>query len=80
MSEKHKKVYRALKYFENFLIFVSSVSGCVPISAFTSLLDGPIGIFSFASGLKICVITSGTNKYNLVIKKEEKAKTQVKYY
>ena len=73
MSKKHKIVYRALKYFENFLIFVSSLSGCVSISAFTSLVDGPIGIFSSASGLKICAITAGINKYNLVIKKEKKA-------
>ena len=34
MSEKHKKVSRALNYFEDFPSFASAVSGCVSISAF----------------------------------------------
>ena len=34
MSQKHKKVYRTLNYFEDFLAFVSTVSGCDSISAF----------------------------------------------
>ena len=28
-SEKHKKVCKALNYFEHFLIFISAISGCV---------------------------------------------------
>ena len=47
MSEKHKKVCRALNYFEDFLIFISAVSGCVSISAFASLTGIPIVITSF---------------------------------
>ena len=38
MSEKHEKIYRALNYFEYFLICISTVSGCVSISAFYSLV------------------------------------------
>ena len=44
MSEKHKKVYSSLNYFDHFLIFISAVSGCIPIS--------PVG-------LKIYTSTSG---------------------
>ena len=59
MSEKPKKVCRALNYFENFLVFVSYVSGCVWISAFTSFVGVPVGITSSAVGIKICAITAG---------------------
>ena len=38
MSEKHKKVCRALNYFDHSLVFVSAVSRYVSISAFASLL------------------------------------------
>ena len=37
MSEKHKKVCRALNYFEHFLVLISAVSGCVSVSAFANL-------------------------------------------
>ena len=36
MSEKHKKVCIALTYFEHFLVYVSTVSRSVSISAFAS--------------------------------------------
>ena len=52
MSEKHKKVCKVLNYFENF-IFNSAVSGCVPISAFASLVGVPADITSSAVGLKM---------------------------
>ena len=29
MSQKHKKIHRALNYVEYFCVFVSAVSGCV---------------------------------------------------
>ena len=50
MNEKHEKVCRALHYFEHFLVFVSTVSRCVSISAFTSLVGVPVGIASSAIG------------------------------
>ena len=60
MSKKHKKVCRALNYFdEHFLVFVYSVSGCVSIFAFSSLVGVPVCIVSFVVGIKICTITAG---------------------
>ena len=38
MNEKHKKVCRALHYFEYFIAFVSVVIGFISISAFASLV------------------------------------------
>lgn len=32
MNEQHKKLYRALSYFEPFLVFISAVTGWVSIS------------------------------------------------
>ena len=54
------------------LILISTVSGCVSISAFASLVGISIRITSSATGLKICVITSGIKKYMSIIKKEKK--------
>ena len=53
MSKKHKKVRRALNYFDHFLVFVSAVRNCISTSAFASLVDVPVGIASSAVGLKI---------------------------
>ena len=44
MSEKHKKVCRALNYLKHFLVFVSAVSDCALISASASLVSVSIGI------------------------------------
>ena len=68
MSGKHKKVRMALNYFEHFVIFISTVSGCVSISPFASLVGIPVGITSSAVGLKIFAITSGIKKYKSIIK------------
>ena len=62
ISRKHKKVYRAFNYIQHLLILVSTVTRCISISAFTSLVGIPIGIMSSATGLKICVITAGIKK------------------
>ena len=70
MSEKHKKVRRALNYFEHFLIFVSAVSGFVSKSAFASVVDVAAGMLSPAVGLKICTIIGGIKMYKLIIKKK----------
>ena len=53
MSEKYKKTCKYLNYIEHLLLLVSSVTGCVSISAFTSLVCVPVGIMSPAVGLKI---------------------------
>ena len=52
MSKKHKKVYRNLTYIDHFLVSASSITGCVSVSAFASLVVIPIGITSFMVGLK----------------------------
>ena len=52
MSNLHKKVFTVLFYIESLLISASAVTGCVLISAFASLVGIPIGITSFAVGLK----------------------------
>ena len=54
---KHKKVCKVLNYIDHSLIVTSTITGCVSISAFSSLVGIPIGIMSYAIGLKICVIT-----------------------
>ena len=64
MSEKHKKVCKALNYLGHFLIFISAVNGCISISAFASLVDIFIDITSAAVELKICAITAGIKNIN----------------
>ena len=59
MSKKHKKVCRVLDYIDHLLIVISRITGCVSISDSASLVGIPIGITSFAIGLKICAITAG---------------------
>ena len=77
MSKKHKKVFTNLNYIEQFLILASTVTKCtvtkcISISAFASLLGILIGITSSAIGLRICAISAGIKTYKLIIKKKEK--------
>ena len=72
MSKKDKKVCRILNYIDHLLIIISTITGCVSISAFASLVGIPIGITSSPVGLKICAITAGIRKYKSVLKKKEK--------
>ena len=58
LSKKHKKVCTTLKYFEHFHILSSTITGCVSISSFASLVGTPIGITSSAIGFEICAITA----------------------
>ena len=69
MSEKYKKTCKYLNYFEHLLILVSTVTGCVAISAFASLVGVLVGIRSSAVGIKICAITAGIKKYKSIKKK-----------
>ena len=54
------------------LILVSTVTGCVSISAFLSLVCVPMGIASSAVGIKICAVTAGIKNYKSIIKKNKK--------
>ena len=62
MSKKHNKVCRTLKYIENFLVLAFAITGCISISAFSSLIGIPIGITISAIGLQICAIAGGIKK------------------
>ena len=62
MSKKHKNVCRVLNYIEHLLILIYTVTGCISISAFASLVDIPIEITISAVGSKIWVITAGIQK------------------
>ena len=68
MNKKHKKVCTTSNDIEHFLIFASTITGCVSISAFASLVGIPVGITSSAIGLEICAITSGIKKLKSIIK------------
>ena len=75
-SKKHKKVCGVLNYIEHFLILASTVTGCISISDFASLVGIPIGIPSSAMELKICVITAAIKKYKSIVKKTKKKHDQ----
>ena len=74
MSEKHNKVYGVLSYIECLLILIFTVTRCICISSFASLVGFPIGIKNSAIALKICVKTSGIKKYEWIIEKKRKKK------
>ena len=59
MNKKHKKVCTTISYIKHFLSLASTITGCISISTFVSLLDTNIGITSSAIGLEICAITTG---------------------
>ena len=58
MSKRHKKFCKVLNYIEESLIIISTITGCVFISAFASLVGILVGITSSAIGVTICVITA----------------------
>ena len=73
MSEKDKKTCKYLNYVEDLLILSSTITGCVSISAFVSLVCVPVGIMSSAIGIEICAITAGIiKKKKSIIKKKKK--------
>ena len=70
ISQKYKKTCRYLNCVEHLLILASTITGCVPISVFTSLVCVLVGIMSYAVGMKIC--TAKIKKYKSFIKKKKK--------
>ena len=72
-SKKHKQICTTLNYIEHFPILASTITGCVSISAFASLIGISVGNTSSIVGLNICVITAGIEKYKSIIKKEKEA-------
>ena len=80
MFEKCKKTCKYLNYVEQLLILVSTVTGCVSISAFASLVSAPVGIRSSAVGMQICAITATIKKYEPIIKKKEKKHDEIVFF
>ena len=72
MSRKHEKVFTTLNDIEHVLNVASTITGCISISDFASLLGISIWIKSSAIGLKICAITVGIKNYKSMIKKKKK--------
>ena len=71
MSENYKET-KSLNYLENLLILASTVTDCVSVSAFSSLVDIPVGITSSAVGIDICAITAGIKNYKSMTTKKKK--------
>ena len=63
MSENYKNTCKYLNSVENLLISVSTVTGCVPISASASLVCVTVGIPNSAAEMKVFPITAGIKKY-----------------
>ena len=73
MIKKRKNVCTTLNYIEHFLVLASTITGCISISAFASLLGIPIEVTSSATGLNIFAIAAGIKKYKYIIKKNKKS-------
>ena len=54
------------------LILVSTITGCVSISAFASLVCVPVAITNSAVGIKKCAINAGIKRYKSIVKKKKK--------
>ena len=67
-----KKVCTTLSYIKHSLILIPTITGCVSVSAFASLVGIPIGITSSAVGIKIYVITAAIKNYKTIIKIKKK--------
>ena len=72
ISKKHKKVCTTLSYIQHSLILISTITGCIFISAFASLVGIPIAITNSAVGLTSCVLTAASKNYKSIIKKKKK--------
>ena len=83
MSKKQKNSCTTLNYIENFLILLSTITGCISISVFTSSIGIPIGITSSAIvlkiWLKISLIAARIKKDNSIIKKKKKKHDKIKF-
>ena len=66
MSRK-QKVCSTLNYMQHFLIIASTITGCISVSAFASLLGIPIGVTNSGIGLKNCSVTATIKKYKKII-------------
>ena len=70
MSKSIKKLN--LNNIDHLFTVIFTITGCISISAFTSLVGVPIVMTSSAMGLKVCAITVRIKKYKSIIKKKKK--------
>ena len=70
MAEKQNKTCKYLNYAEHLLILSSTITGCVSISTFDSLVCVLLGI-------KICTIAAGIKKYKSIIKNKKKKHVKI---
>ena len=77
MSEKYKKTCKYLNYVEHLLILSLTITGCVSISAFASLVCFAVSITSSTIGIRICAIRGRIKKYKSVIKKKNKTHDKI---
>ena len=66
-------------YIEHFIIFASTNTGCISISAFTCLVCISIRATSSAVGLKIYATSAGIRKCNSIIKKNKKKHDKIAF-
>ena len=62
MIKNNKKVFITLHFIENVLILAFTITGCILVSAFTSLLGIPLRIMSSAIGSKLQELKSIVSK------------------
>ena len=77
MTERYKKTCKYLNYVEHLLILVSTVTGCVSVSAFASLICVSVCITCSTVGMKICAITAEIIKHKSIIKKKKKKHDEI---
>ena len=77
MKEKYMKTCKYLNYAENWLILVSTITSCISIFTFASLVDINVGITSSSVGINICAIIAGIKKYKSIIKKKKKKHNKI---
>ena len=70
MSNKHNST--VLNYTDHLLIVISTITGCVSISTFVSLVGIPIRTRSTSIELKICAKTAGIKRYKSIIYEKKK--------
>ena len=71
MSKNHKEVCRVLNFIDYSLIVISTITGCISVSAF-ALVGIPTRTASSTIWLKICKISAGIKKYKSTIMKKRK--------
>ena len=77
MSEKYQKTCKFLNYVEHLLILASTITGCISISSFASLVAISVEITSSAVGINICPVTAPIKKDKSIIKKKKEKHDEI---